>query len=187
MNFYKSHTSQWTFPLQEPRELELSDSHIVILWLQSLGEPLLRLYGHTHKPVHVDWAPVHRFNNSSDTKWLWFRLGLQNRKVKFTLSIILAVDHIQSKNSLGPNHLFIAWCLTPKDNDAICMSNNQRAALILYVDAQISGWSLWTPSQFKHTLLEVHKMLVHMGPVFGHFSNTKYRSQFCRMAGSSYN
>lgn len=57
----------------------------------------------------------------------------------------------------------------------------------MYVDAQISGWSLWALSQFKHTRLEVHKMLIHMGPVLGQFSNTKHRSQFCRMAGSSHN
>lgn len=107
MNFYKSHTSQWPFPLQEPRELKLSNSHIVILWLQNIGEPLLRLYGHTHKPVCVDWTSVQHFSNSSNRTWLWFPLWLQNRKVKFTLSVILAVKHIHSKHSLGPNHLFI--------------------------------------------------------------------------------
>lgn len=43
------------------------------------------------------------------------------------------------------------------------------------------------PVQFKCTLFEVHKMLIHVGPGFEHFFNTKYRNQLCRITSSSHN
>lgn len=70
---------------------------------------------------------------------------LPNQKVEFTLGVILVVKHMQSKNVFGPNHLLEDNALH-QNPIMLFASPRIRVGLLMYVDNQISGWSLWTSS-----------------------------------------
>lgn len=71
-------------------------------------------------------------------------------------------QEMQPKNDFGPSPLLVANAL------------QRRQCCYLSFQEPKNGF---TRVQFKCMLFEVHKMLIHMGPGFGHFFNIKDRSQ----------
>lgn len=92
---------------------------------------------------------------------------LPKRKVRLILGVILVVKSMQPKNDFGPSSLLVANALQQRQCCYLCFQESKNG---------------FTCVQFKCMLFEVHKMLIHTGPGFGHLFNIKDRNQFYGIA-----